>query len=407
MNEMRDRIVANAKRHKTKSAEFLRQLIATPSDSGNEEAIALIAGKEMQQLNYDNVEVDRFGNVIGRIGNGRTKVLFDAQMDTTGIGDRSSWRFDPYAGDMKAGKVYGHGAANNKGGLAAVIYAGAIIKDLDLATDCTVYIVGSVQAQECEGAAYKAIFDVDKLYPNFVILTAPTGMRICRGQRGRAEIAVTLRGQPAHASAPDKGYNAIYGMTDIIAGVKALNEKLPSDKLLGKATIAVTHVECDYNGPNALPEACRITIDRRLLPDEEDKKVLQQVKTLCKGTRAKIEFVEFDRPSYRGLRLPMQKFLPSWTMDEKEPLIQSAEHAYRTIFKKAATLDCWTMSTAGVYTRGVAGIPTIGFGPAEESFSGPVNDHCRIDDMEKCMAFYATLLGYLPDAEPIRPPRRR
>ncbi len=407
MNEMRDRIVATAKRHKTKAAEFLRQLIATPSISGDEEAVALFAGKEMQKLGFDNVEIDRFGNVIGRIGSGRTKVLFDAHIDTTTIGDRSSWRFDPYAGDMKAGKVYGHGAANNKGGLAAIIYAGAIMKDLDLATDCTVYVVGSVQAEECEGAAYKAIFDVDKLYPNFVVLSAPTGMRICRGHRGRAEIAITLRGQPVQASAPDKGSNAIYGMTQIIEGVRALNETLPTDKFLGKATIAVTHVESEFNGPKTLPESCRITIDRRLLPNDTEKKVLQQIKALCKNTRAKIEIVNFDKPSYRGLRLPMPKYFPTWTLDENEPLIQSAEHAYRSIFKKPATLDCWTMSTAGVYTNGIAGIPTIGFGPSEESFSGPINDHCRIDDLEKCMAFYATLLGYLPDAEPIQPPRRR
>lgn len=407
MDEMRERIVAAAKRHRNRSAEFLRELIAIPSPSRGEEAIAAAVRREMLRLGYPSAEVDRFGNVVGQIGDGRTKIVFDAHLDTPGIGDRSSWRFDPYTGDMKAGKVFGHGAANNKGGLAAIVFAGAIIQELDLAADATVYIVGSIQAEECEGLAYKAIFDVEKTYPHFVVLSMPTGMRINRGHRGRAEIQVTLRGQPVHASNPDKGFNAIYGMTKIIEGVQALNAQLPVDKFLGKATIAVTHIDCDYNGPNMLPESVRITIDRRLISNEQRKKVLSQIKELTKGTRAKIEVVGYDQPSYRGLRLPMEKYFPTWCLPDDHPLVASAGSAYKSVFKKAPLIGNWTMSTAGVYTMGMAKVPTIGFGPSEESYSGPINDHVRIDDLEKSMAFYATLPGYLPDTEPIKLPRRR
>src|SRR5687768_2186391 len=105
MDEMRDRIVAAAKRYKQRSADFLRQLIAIPSESRSEEAVAVAVRKEMLRLGYPAVEIDRFGNVIGRVGEGRTRIVFDAHIDTSGIGDRSSWRFDPYTGDVKAGKV--------------------------------------------------------------------------------------------------------------------------------------------------------------------------------------------------------------------------------------------------------------------------------------------------------------
>ena len=407
MDEMRDRIVSTAKKHKSKCAEFLRSLIAIPSESRQEEAIAVAVRKEMLALKYDRATIDRFGNVVGRIGTGPTVIVFDAHLDTRGIGDRSTWRFDPYAGDFKAGKVYGHGAANNKGGLAAIVHAGAIMKELDLVADCSVFVVGSIQAEECEGLAYKALFDVEKLHPHFVVLSMPTGMRICRGHRGRVEFKISIRGQPVHASDPGKGANAIYGMSRVIAGIEALNDKLPTDKFLGKATVAVTHIECDVNGPNALPENCEIIVDRRLTAKETPKKAMSQLKEICKGTKAKVEVVEYDQPSYRGLRLPMEKLFPTWTLPEKHELVQSAEQAYRSVFKKKAVIDKWTMSTAGVYTMGASEVPTIGFGPSEESFSGPVNDHARVDDLEKCMAFYASLLGYLPDTEPIKPKRRR
>ncbi|MBI3178223.1 MAG: YgeY family selenium metabolism-linked hydrolase [Deltaproteobacteria bacterium] len=407
MDEMRERIVAAAKRHRQRCSEFVRELISIPSQSRNEEALAVHVRREMLRMGYPSAEIDRFGNVIGRVGEGRTRIIYDAHIDTGGIGDRSLWRFDPYAGEMKAGKVFGHGAANNKGGLAAIVHAGAIIQELDLASDTTVFVIGSIQHEDCEGLAYKALFDVEKLYPHFVVLSMPTGMRIARGQRGRVELQVTLRGQPVHASDPDKGFNAIYGIAKIVEGVQALTKRLPTDKFLGRSTITVTHIECDSSGPNNLPEACRITIDRRLVPSEHRKKVLAQVRDLCKGTRAKIEVVQFDKPSYRGLRLPIEKFFPTWMLPENHPLIESAENAYKSVFKKKPAVDRWTTSTAGVYTMGMAKVPTIGFGPSEEAFSGPINDHVRIDDLERTMAFYASLPGYLPDTEPIKIPRRR
>jgi len=407
MDEMRDRIVAAAKRHRTRCAEFLRELIAIPSTSRNEEEIAVLVRKEMSKLGYPSVDVDRFGNVVGRIGNGRTRLLFDAHMDTGDVGDRSLWRFDPFRGDFKGGKIFGHGAANNKGGLAAIVHAGAIIKELDLASDCSVFIVGSIQSEDCEGLSYKALFDVEKLYPHFMVLSMPTGMRICRGQRGRMEFRVTLRGQPVHASNPEKGFNSIYGISKIIQGVQELNDKLAKDKILGKASVAVTHVESEYNGPNNLPESRHIIIDRRVVPKESEKRVVSQIKELCKGTRAKVEVVEYDKASYRGLRLPMAKNFPPWLLDNDHPLLEAMEDAYRSVYKKKATLDIWTMSTAGVYTMGIAEVPTIGFGPSEESFSGPVNDHVRTDDLEKSMAVYASLPGSLPDVEPIKIPRQR
>ncbi len=407
MDEMRERIVAAAKRQRNRCAEFTRELIAIASPSRGEEAIAAHVRREMLKLGYPDAEVDRFGNVIGRIGDGRTRIIFDAHLDTPGIGDRSSWRFDPYLGDLKAGKIYGHGAANNKGGLASIVYAGAIIRELDLASDCSIYVIGSIQSDDCEGLAYKALFDVEKLYPHFVVLSMPTGMRICRGQRGRVEIQVSLRGQAVHAATPEKGINAIYGMNKIIEGVNKLNQNLPSDAFLGKATIAVTQVECESIGPSMLPESCKITIDRRMLQNEQIKRVLSQIKELARGTRAKIEIVSYDKPSYRGLRLPLEKYFPTWVIPENHPLITAAEGAYKSVFKKKPLIDRWLASTAGVYTMGMAKVPTIGFGPSEESFSGPVNDHVRIDDLEKSMAFYATLPGYLPDTEPIKIPRRR
>lgn len=398
MDAIQEKIIAAARRQKTNCAQFLKKLISVPSDSRSEARLAALVRSEMKTLGYD-AQVDRFGNVIGVIGDGRAQLYYDAHLDTPALGDPARWRFDPYGGEVKAGKIYGHGASNNKAGLAALVYAGGVIKSLDAAADSTVHIVGSVQANECDGLAYKAILDVDKKKPHFVVLSAPTGMRIHRGHRGRAEISITLRGPGTQGADLSEGYNPIYGMATIIEELRKLNQSLPRDPFLGQASVAVTHIESSKGGPNQLPEEVRILVDRRLTPNESAKKVLSQLREITRGTDATIEIVGYDEPSYTGLRVPMDKFFPTWVLPDTHPLIHGAEMAYENVFHKKPKVDKWVGSTAGVYTMGVADVPTIGFGPSEESFSGPVNDHVKIDDLEKSIAFYATLPGYLPDAD--------
>ena len=104
MHNMRERIIAESRKNKNRCVDFIRKLIATPSESCNEEQIALLIRKEMIKIGYDSVHIDRFGNVIGIIGNGPNRIMFDAHVDTINIGDRSQWRFDPFEGNIKAGK---------------------------------------------------------------------------------------------------------------------------------------------------------------------------------------------------------------------------------------------------------------------------------------------------------------
>ena len=103
----------------------------------------------------------------------------------------------------------------------------------------------------------------------------------------------------------------------------------------------------------------------------------------------------------------MDKYFPTWSLPEDHDLVESVNEAYRNVYKKPPTVGAWTMSTAGAYTMGHADVPTVGIGPSEEAFSGPINDHVRVDDLEKCMAIYALIPDQLPETEPIRNVRRR
>lgn len=369
---------------------FLRDLVALPSPSGEEEAVVQRIGSEMTTLGYDEVRTDRLGNIIGRIGKGKKTILFDSHIDTVGIGDPASWPHDPYTGKLENGVVHGRGASDNKGGLAAMVYGGRLVRDLAADADFTILVVGSVMEEDCDGLCYKSMIEEERVRPDFVVLGEATGLKVYRGHRGRVEMKVTTRGRSCHASAPERGKNAVYAMTPIVKGIEDLNGRLKDDAFLGAGTVAVTKIECDTPSLNAVPDRATIYLDRRLTAGETKRTALAEVKKVV-GNAGKVEILEYRRPSWTGHVLPMEKYFPSWVLPEEHVLVRSAVDAYRGLFARKPVVSRWVFSTNGTYTMGIAGIPTIGLGPSEERFAHSTGDRCPSEHLVKAAAFYAAL----------------
>jgi len=107
--------------------------------------------------------------------------------------------------------------------------------------------------------------------------------------------------------------------------------------------------------------------------------------------KGKVEILTYERPSYKGHVLPMEKYYPTWKLPENHDLVQAGADAFKSLFKRKPVIDFWTFSTNGVYTMGVAKIPTIGFGPSEEKYAHSTGDRCPVDHLVKAAAFYAAL----------------
>src|SRR5690554_3555628 len=165
--------------------KFLRDMIRIPSESCNEKEVVLRIKEEMEKVGFDKIEIDPMGNILGFIGHGKHLIAMDAHIDTVGIGDSNLWNKDPYEGDEDEFTIYGRGASDQEGGMAAMVYAGKIIKDLNLEDDYTLLITGTVQEEDCDGLCWQYIINEDKIKPEFVVITEPTSCRIYRGHRGR------------------------------------------------------------------------------------------------------------------------------------------------------------------------------------------------------------------------------
>ena len=368
---------------------FLRDLIAIPAESCHEGAVIARIRQEMEKVGFEEVRIDPMGNILGRIGSGRTVVMMDSHTDTVGIGDPREWTWDPYQGKVENGYIYGRGACDQRAGMTSMVYAGKLIKELGLEGDYTLWMVGSVQEEDCDGLPWLYILREDGIRPDCVVITEPSRLGIYRGHRGRMEIEVHLRGRSCHASAPERGDNPIYKMSRLVAEVEKLNTRLKDDPFLGKGTIAVTEIRSLSPSLCAVPGACSIHLDRRLTAGETKDSAVAEVRALPGAADAEIEILRYDTPSYTGLSYPMEKYYPTWVLEESHPLAQAAISTYRSLWNAEPVVDKWTFSTNGVGSMGLMGVPTIGFGPGEEEVAHSVGERVPIEHLVKAAQFYA------------------
>jgi len=384
-----------AEQYQNDTAQNLSRLIKIKSLSMEEKNLQEELMRQMKEAGFDEVKMDPLGNVIGRIGTGKKVLAIDAHIDTVDIGNIANWDFEPLSGEVKDGFVHGRGTVDQKGGAAAFVTAGRIIKELGLDKDITVLCVGSVMEEDCDGLCWKYIIEEDKIHPDIVISTEPTNLNIYRGHRGRMEISVTFRGVSAHGSAPERGKNAIYMASRACLEIEKLNERLAYDEFLGKGTAALSEFVSGSPSLCAVADYARIHIDRRLTWGETKEIAVAEIEEIVKDMDAKVEVLYYEGNAFTGLKYGMEKYYPTWKIEETDPAVQTGVKAYEGLFDKKPLVDKWTFSTNGIATNGIHKIPTIGFGPGNEVLAHAPNEKVPVSDLVTASAFYAAYIYLL------------
>ncbi len=386
-------ILAKAESYKADMTKFLRDMIAIPSESCDEEKVVLRIKEEMEKVGFDKVDIDPMGNILGYIGHGKHIIAMDAHIDTVGVGNLDNWTFDPYLGFEDEELIGGRGGSDQEGGMASMVYAGKIIKDLNLEDDYTLIVTGTVQEEDCDGLCWQYIVEESKIKPDFVVITEPTSCNIYRGHRGRMEIKVTTHGISCHGSAPERGDNAIFKMAPILLELKELNNDLLDNDFLGKGTLTVSEVFFSSPSRCAVADGCSISIDRRLTDGETFETALEEIRNLpsVKSSGAVVEMYDYARPAYTGLVYPTKSYFPTWVLDENHDVTQSAVDAFEGLFDEKPLVDKWTFSTNGVSIMGRYGIPCVGFGPGHEDQAHAPNELTYKSELVKAAAMYAAI----------------
>lgn len=381
---------------------YCQELIKCQSYSGQEDKVGARLAEGFEKLGFDEVTVDEYGNVIGRIKGNRPgkAILFDGHIDTVPVPDASKWQYDPFAATIADGRIYGRGASDMKGQVAAMLCAaGYFAQDTDRDFAGDIYVAGVVHEECFEGVASRSVSA--KVKPDYVVIGEASELNLKRGQRGRAEIVVETYGKPAHSANPQAGVNAVYKMTKLIDRIRGL--KPDRQPVLGEGILELTDIKSSpYPGASVVPDLCRVTYDRRLLVGETQESVLKPILDIIVELekedpefKAKAYYAIGKEGCYTGASIEGERFFPGWLYDEQDEFVQAALKGLREIGLNPEVAH-YSFCTNGSHYAGEAGIKTIGFGPSKENIAHTINEYIELDQLFKAaQGYYAIIRSVL------------
>lgn len=373
---------------------FAQDLVRIKSYSGQEEQVARFIAAKMKALGFDEVSIDRFGNVLGRVGGGERAILFDSHTDTVEVTDEAQWQISPFSGEIRDGYLWGRGSVDMKSGLAASVYAAAIARSQGLLAGKTVFVSGTVDEENCDGEGLKHMLAEAHLRPDFAIICEPSGNSIATGHKGKAQVRLRTQGVSAHGSAPEMGVNAIYEMAEIIQRIEQTNLEL-IQKGGRRSTLVLSQISSTAVSLNAVPSACEAYLDRRMVVGETEQTIQDEMNRLIAGKNAAWEIDTLHRVTWTGEEITYEPYHLAWEISLDAPLARALMAAYGETFghlpKKYAYWDFSTNAVALV----PSGIPTIGFGPGESKLAHMRDEKCEISQILEACAFYIRAIDRL------------
>lgn len=367
---------------------FASRLISTPSASLREEKAALMVEKEMQKLGYDKVFRDGAGNVIGIIygRENQSNVLLTSHLDTIDPTDEKGWTADPYAGNISDGKIFGIGSSDCKGGLAAQIYAGALLKRSLLPMKGNL-IVAAVVAEEnglSLGTRYLLSETMPSLsiQPNFAIMGEPTNLGVYLGHDGWMEVDVNLQSTNAF---------------EIEDAVGVIEEQL-AEAFAGKE-FRQSAIDKSYFKSLNQDKQTVIRYRSKLHSGDNPDQILENIQkraSMATGSTGNI-FVDAslkkeNHEFYTGKPAAALYFSKAWSSDTYHPLIEKARQSLNASGCQAK-FGRWKLNKPGMGTSGGVmlnefKIPVIGYGPGLEDMAHTPNESVEVDKIKE--AVYGT-----------------
>jgi acetylornithine deacetylase len=372
-------------------ASLLGELVAIDSinpdlvpGGAGEAAIARFVASWLEQAGL-HVEIDEpvpgrpSVVAIARGAGGGRSLMLNAHMDTVGVSATSGME-RPHDPVVQDNRLYGRGAFDMKGGLAAIMLAAAAAKKQQLRGDV---ILTAVSDEEYASIGTASI--VKRWHADAAIVTEPTGLEICIAHKGFIWLEVETRGIAAHGSLPDLGVDAIVKMGKVLLGLEELDRSLratPSHRLLGSGSL---HASLISGGQelSSYPEHCVLSVERRTVPGETAQDVESQVRHILDQVAAS------DAAFKASLRTTLLR--EAFEVSQDEPIVQVVRRRAATILGQEPDIigaTAWMDSAI----LSAAGIPTVIFGPGGEGAHAVV-EWVDLEQVQRCVEVLVASAG--------------
>jgi acetylornithine deacetylase len=325
-------------------------------------------------------------NVVARLQRpgARTTILLDAHQDTVPV---DGMTIEPFRPVEKEGRLYGRGACDVKGGLAAMLAAFARLVRERPATAANVVMSCTCDEEFTAGGAkwlanlWSSPAGKDSLVsppPDLCVVAEPTGLNIVVAHRGAVRWKLRTTGVACHSSKPQEGVNAIYKMAQVLSCLERYADELPrmapTHPLCGTATFSVGRIEGGIS-VNTVPDECVIEIDRRVVPGEDPHQVIPHVTTYLRE-RLDVDF----------------EMLPAWvdgaTLSDKDngPWADRLLRHVSAVAGPREKQGAWYGTNASRFAA--TGVPCVVFGPGSIAQAHTADEWIDIEQLRQASEIY-------------------
>jgi acetylornithine deacetylase len=317
------------------------------------------------------------------LGDGGPTVLLNGHTDVVAVGD--GWDGDPFAGELRDGLLYGRGAADMKGPLAAMIAATLAVKrSARLSTGRIV--LACVMGEEYGGLGTRDLVR-QGLRADHAIVGEPSELLPVIAHKGTLRYEIEVEGKAAHGSVPEAGLNAIYKMADIVLELRRLHEELscrPPHPLVGAPSLNVGTIS-GGSGTCIVPARARITLDRRVVPGERLEDPTQELEGMLTRLRR--------RDQELRAHLTLQNVAPAMEVGAEEPVVRAVRRGIRAVLGRDPGVHGWTATADSNMLVNDLKIPTVIFGPGSiAKVAHQANEYVPVEDLYAATDVYARVL---------------
>ncbi|OGP56625.1 MAG: hypothetical protein A2V65_08655 [Deltaproteobacteria bacterium RBG_13_49_15] len=363
-------------------------------------------------VRWDEVAPGR-PNIIIRwqAGPGKRTLMFEGHTDVVTPGDASAWSFDPFGGQIAGRRMYGRGANDTKGNLAAMLIAMAALKRSGVRLAGT--IVGGVLCDEEDQMLGVQDF-IDRGHADKVtaaVICEPQDGLICCTQKGALRACFTITGRMSHGAIPLSGLNSAPAVSRLIDGLHLLEleaiKAFGKDKYLGWPSFTPTVIQAPARGApqlNVIPGLARILVDIRTVPNQSHPKIITALNRLASetGNKVLLHYEAYDRllnlDRNRNLHILPEVLSdrPCTLTDINDPVVTAADWATRRITGGIPEYAGVPGATDGTFLWAQKKIPIVTMGAGDRHVPHQVDEWVDLDQLAETARIYAlTALRYL------------
>ena len=363
------------------AVELTQQLIRfnTINPPGSEQLCAEYLGAILERSSF-RISYHNFGpgrtSLVASIGGDskRPPLCFTGHIDTVPLGYKE-WSEDPFAADIKDGKLYGRGSSDMKSGVAAFVAAVTSIAPALEKGPGVVLVITAGEETGCEGAYHLVGLDGVLGDAGAIIVAEPSSNYPFVGHKGALWLKASTDGITAHGSMPELGVNAIYKASHAISKLEAFDFNIASHEVMGGPTLNVSTFNSGLN-INSVPDYAEMSIDVRTIPGQKNADVAANLASLL-GEDVAVESIV----NVEGV----------WTNPGEAWISEVIGLMEVVLDEKITTKTASYFTDASALTPAYGGVPTVILGPGEASMAHQTDEFCFVYRIEQAVDIYRTL----------------